>query len=82
MLYSHPWFSCCWLSVRLLLQAMEIDKHKMEVKASQLRSNINLGPGPGLGGMGSSSMNRPMGMDMDSGGCVVHEWHSWAATSA
>lgn len=48
-------------------KAMEIDKHKMEVKASQLRSNMNLGPGPGLGGMGSSSMNRPMGMDMDSG---------------
>lgn len=46
---------------------MEIDKHKMDVKTSQLRGNINLGPGPGLSGMGSSSMSRPMGMDMDAG---------------
>ena len=49
---------------------MEIDKHKMEAKTSALRSNINLGPGPGFSGMGSSSMNRPMGMDMDAGGCM------------
>jgi hypothetical protein len=56
---------------------MEIDKHKMEVKAHQLGGGggggRSMGPGPGLpggmmGGMGSSSSR----MDVDAG-----EWCLW-----
>jgi hypothetical protein len=56
-------------------KAMEIDKHKMDVKRS-----MPAGPGynPAMGGMGgggmgssSSSMSRPIGMDMDAGGRMV-----------
>jgi hypothetical protein len=51
-------------------KAMEIDKHKMEVKRS-MPAGPGYNPamqGMGGGGMGSSSsMSRPMGMDMDAG---------------
>jgi hypothetical protein len=55
-------------------KAMEIDKHKMDVKRS-----MPAGPGynPAMGGMGgggmgssSSSMSRPIGMDMDAGAAM------------